>query len=122
MFEIKEYLKSKEYTADKERYFVNFKVVDVLYLKKQDKVIIKASNNDVLPFELYEELSDYFKGLLNVEVSLYINAENENLSLCDLTSYVKHYSLKHNCLFKSALPIFKDDKIAITYDDVKHYE
>ena len=122
MFEIKEYLKSKEYTADKERYFVNFKVIDVLYLKKQDKVIIKASNNDVLPFELYEELSDYFKGLLNVEVSLYINAENENLSLCDLTSYVKHYSLKHNCLFKSALPIFKDDKIAITYDDVKHYE
>ena len=76
MFEIKEYLKSKEYTADKERYFVNFKVIDVLYLKKQDKVIIKASNNDVLPFELYEELSDYFKGLLNVEVSLYINAEN----------------------------------------------
>ena len=47
-------LKHFGYNVDKV-HFVDFEISDVLYLKKQDRIILKVKNQKVLPFSQYND-------------------------------------------------------------------
>lgn len=121
-FDVRTFIQTMHYDEDKSKLLNGFEILDVLYIKKDRKAIIKAANSVILPFEIYNGLKRYLNELTSVAIELYIKAEKESISLCDLTSYLKDFSYRHNDLFKSAFPLSDEDKITITYDDKKHYD
>lgn len=110
------------YKDENKQCFNGFDITDVLYLKRQDRLMIKISNDCILPFMAYKDLNDYFNDILNHSFELYFKTKNEDISLSDLTRYIKYYSTLNNDAFRSALPIIENGKICLIYDDIKHYD
>ena len=48
------------YKDENKQCFNGFDITDVLYLKRQDRLMIKISNDCILPFMAYKDLNDYF--------------------------------------------------------------
>ena len=94
----------------------------VVYLKKKDEVLIKVKSPKILPYCVYRDLKSYSDSLIDHQVTLFIRADDQELSLCELAKYLKAYSEDNDMAFKSALPTIKDDQIIIKYDQQKHYD
>ena len=121
-FKIEQFFETYNYEEDKRSSFDGFEVLDILYYRRKDHIIIKVANDKILPFSHYHDLKEYFNQIIDHRVDLYIKAKNDTISLCDVTYYLKDYSLHHHDLFKSALPIINNDIITLTYDDKKYYD
>lgn len=121
-FDINIFFNKFNYKDEDKVHFVDFEISDVLYLKKQDRIILKIKNQKVLPFSQYNDFYNYVTSILEHDVELYLKANDENISLCDLTHYLKDFSSKHNALFRSALPILENNQIYMMYDDKKYYD
>ena len=121
-FRIGAFFEQYNYDEDRIKFFGGFDIEDVLFFRHRNQIIIKASNGRVLPFSCYHDLKKYFNGILGVDVELYIKAQNEDISLCDITYYLKDYSKNNRDLFRSSLPCIRDGIIHMTYDNEKYYE
>ncbi len=103
-------------------YFKGLELLDVLYLKKADRLLIKVALYKCLPFRLDAVLKEYIAKSLDHEVEVFYKTEVSELSLCEVISYIKDYAKHHGGLFKSVLPRLSDDGLCLEYDDEKHFK
>ena len=80
-------------------YFDELEILDVIYLKIQDRIIVKISLEKTLPFRLHQQLKDYIAKALDHEVELYYKTRVSELALCEAISYIKDYANKHHIPF-----------------------
>ena len=80
-FDVKDIIKQYAYNEEKSSYLGSFRVVDVLYHKRNGLVIIKAENGCVLPHSIYLDVLEYFKAMGFDKTKLYIKATDQNLPM-----------------------------------------
>ncbi len=116
-FNIEEYISLKNYDKEKSAFFLDFSIDDVLYKKSSDLIILKISNSCILPYCLYEDLNNYFKGLGLNNLRLYIKANNNEMSLKDFQHYLRSFSDDHDNLFNNAVAIKENNGFILSYCD-----
>jgi len=118
-FDIKDLI--SKYPEEKAKYFAGFKIVDALFNKRNDSLVIKIENDNILPFGLYNDLKDFFKhnGVYNFK--LYIKAVNQQLPLKDINLYLEDYR-KENNGFVNCVPVLNEDGFSLVYDNKQEYE
>ena len=91
-FEINDFLDKYAYDSDKRSFFADFAIVEVLYRKSKDLIMLKIHNSCILPYELHRDFSAYLKTLGLNNFSLYFKVENQNLSLREFSLYLKEFA------------------------------
>lgn len=120
-FNINDLIEKNEYSSEKASYFNNFRVVDVLYRKTTDFTIIKCENDSVLPYSLYADLIEYFKGFGINNLKLYLKANKQDLAIKDINLYLDEYR-NINGTFRTCVPLIDSDGFVLSYTDKKDYE
>ena len=115
-FDIRNLIESKHYSEDKANYFSNFNIVDVTYSKSKGSCIIKAENDYVLPYSLYNDLIDYFDNLGIANLKLYLKAKNQDLPIREINLYLDEYRKYNNC-FINCVPVIEDNGFSLVYED-----
>ena len=110
-----------DYSDEKQRYLNNFSVADALFKKSNELLIIKAENDEVLPYAIYSDILDYFSSLKLNNVKLYIKAKNQDLPLREINLYLDEYR-KNNDGFKNCVPTVDPDGFSLSYTDQSEYE
>jgi len=120
-FDIKQLIDKYNYGADKSAFLTNFKIVDVLYMKSKDFTIIKAENDILLPFNIYQDIIHYFNewGIKNLK--LYLKANNQDLPIKDINLYFNEYRYQNND-FLNCVPSISDDGFSLIYNNKEDYE
>ena len=113
-FDIKKFIDSKNYDESKAKYFSNFNVVDVTYRKTTNFCTIKAENDHMLPYSLYNDLIDYFDSFGISNIKLYIKAKNQDLPLREVDLYLNEYR-KLNSVFNECVPVLSEDGFNLAY-------
>ncbi|MDO4198123.1 MAG: PolC-type DNA polymerase III [Erysipelotrichaceae bacterium] len=121
IFDIKDIISKNKYSEDKAAYLNDFKVIDVLYRKSTELLIIKAENRCVLPFSLYEDIISYFNELGFNNTKLYIKALDQELSIKDINLYMDEYRNK-NRYFKNCVPVISIDGFSLSYTDRQEHD
>ena len=98
-FDIQDLINIKEYSEEKANYFSDFKIVDVTYSKSKGSCIIKAENDYVLPYSLYNDVLEYFEDLGVNNLKLYIKAKNQELPIREINLYLDEYRKLNNSFF-----------------------
>ena len=120
-FQIQNLIDSYNYNADKAAVLSDFRIRDVLYRKQADFVIIKAENNCVLPYSIYNDIMDYFHSLGFANLKLYIKAADQDLPIREINLYLDEYR-KNNPGFHNCVPVISDKGFELSYDDKDAYE
>ena len=115
-FNIQDLIVKNGYGEDKAKYFSNFNVVDVTYSKSKGSCIIKAENDYLLPYSLYNDLIDYFDELGINNLKLYIKAKNQDLPIREINLYLDEFRKLNNC-FSDCVPTINDNGFDLTYTD-----
>ncbi|MBQ1568031.1 MAG: PolC-type DNA polymerase III [Erysipelotrichaceae bacterium] len=110
-----------DYSDEKQRYLNNFTVSGALFKKNNELLIIKAVNDDVLPYAIYSDILNYFSSLKLENVKLYIKAKNQDLPLKEINLYLDEYR-KNNDGFKNCVPIIDPDGFSLSYTDTNEYD
>ena len=120
-FQCKDIIARFGYNEEKAQNLDNFKVVDVLFQKRNGFLIIKAENGSVLPFGIYNDMLTYFRDLGFEKIKLYIKAENQNLPMREINLYLEDF---RNCNpgFTSCVPIIGSDGFDLSYTDENEYQ
>ncbi|MBP5278966.1 MAG: hypothetical protein J6Z03_00645, partial [Erysipelotrichaceae bacterium] len=109
------------YSDDKQQYLNNFSVVDALFRKSNELLIVKAENDEVLPYSIYADILDYFSSLELKNVKLYIKARNQDLPIREINLYLEEYR-KNNDGFKACVPMIDNDGFTLSYTEESEYE
>ena len=118
-FDINDLISAKAYSSEDANFFDGFKVVDVLYQKSKDLLILKIENNVILPNHLYLDTLNYFKEL-GLNVKLYFKVKDDELSVKEIDKYLDLF--KENCDgYKDYIVIKKDDGFLLSYVDEDAY-
>ena len=120
-FDIKELIDRYELNEEKAHYFEGFLISDVLYRKSADMLIIKAENDNVLPYCLYDCLRKYFNELGLGGFKLYLKAKNQDLPIREINLYLDDYR-KGNNGFDQCVPIVSDEGFVLSYQSKEDYE
>ena len=120
-FQIQNLIDSYNYNADKAAVLSDFRIRDVLYRKQADFVIIKAENNCVLPYSIYNDIMDYFHSLGFANLKLYIKAADQELPIREINLYLDEYR-KNNPGFHNCVPVISEKGFELSYDDKNAYE
>ena len=120
-FNIQDIIEKNNYNQQKAAYLSNFKIVDVLYRKSSDFTIIKAENDTVLPFGIYNDIIAYFKELGINNLKLYLKANKQNLPIREINLYLDEYRHINNG-FLSCAAVVDDDGFVLSYTDESEYE
>ena len=120
-FDIRNLIESKQYSEDKANYFSNFNIVDVTYSKSKGNCIIKAENDYVLPYSLFNDLIDYFDNLGISNLKLYIKAKNQDLPIREINLYLDEYR-KLNNSFIDCVPTISNDGFTLVYNEEDAYK
>ncbi|MBO7676904.1 MAG: PHP domain-containing protein, partial [Erysipelotrichaceae bacterium] len=110
-----------DYSDDKQQYLNNFSVVDALFRKSNELLIVKAENDEVLPYSIYADILDYFSSLELKNVKLYIKARNQDLPIREINLYLEEYR-KNNDGFKACVPMIDNDGFTLSYTEESEYE
>ena len=105
-----------DYSDEKKRYLNNFSVVDALFKKGNELLIIKAENDEVLPYAIYADILDYFNRLNLKNVTLYIKAKNQDLPIKEINLYLDEYR-RNNEGFGSCVPLADNEGFILSYTD-----
>ncbi len=120
-FDINDFIKRYKHESKQDR-LASFVIDEVLYYRQTDEVIVKVHNAKVLPYDMYNDLKDYLRFLISHDVRMIVVADAEEVSVFEMTQYLRGYSMSHHSLFKSALPVIKDDTLTIFYEDKEGYD
>lgn len=120
-FQSKDIIARYGYNEEKAQNIDNFKVVDVLFQKRNDFLIIKAENRCVLPFGIYNDILAYFRDLGFEKTKLYIKAENQNLPIREINLYLGDFR-NENPGFTSCVPVISSDGFDLSYTDENDYQ
>ena len=120
-FDINDLIAKKKYPENKANYFVNFKIVNVIYKKSDDFCIIKAENDSLLPYPLYRDLIDYFKEIGLNNIKFYLKANNQDLEIKDINLYLDDYR-KDNACFLDCVPVLSDEGFTLQYKNADDYD
>ena len=120
-FDLEELFYKYSLDDDERACFANFKVVDALYKKSKDLVIIKAENDEILPFKLYETVIDYFKcyGFENLRICYKV--KDDSLSVKEIARYINEYKSIYNT-FNDGIIIRTENGFSISYVDEEAYQ
>ncbi|MEE3425364.1 MAG: hypothetical protein VZR26_07355, partial [Erysipelotrichaceae bacterium] len=113
-FNVKDIIKQYAYNEEKSSYLGSFRVVDVLYHKRNGLVIIKAENGCVLPHSIYLDVLEYFKAMGFDKTKLYIKATDQNLPIREINLYLEEYR-KENNGFTGCVPIVSENGFDLSY-------
>ena len=119
-FNIEDIFNTYNYEDDKKAFFNGFNIVDVLYQKAKDFVIIKIENDEMLPYCVYKDVISYFneKGFKNCK--LYFKVKNDDLSVKEISHYLNAYKEEFNT-FKDGIIIKKNGGFVLSYVDEDSY-
>ena len=120
-FNVKDIIKQYAYNEEKSSYLGSFRVVDVLYHKRNGLVIIKAENGCVLPHSIYLDVLEYFKAMGFDKTKLYIKATDQNLPIREINLYLEEYR-KENNGFTGCVPIVSENGFDLSYTDEASYQ
>ena len=120
-FDINDFIKQYNLESKKDQ-LSSFKIDKVLYYRSKDETLIKVHNATVLPYDVYNALKDYLKTLINHDVRMIVNTDSDEISLLEISQYLRGYSNGHKSLFKLAMPIIKDETLTIFYEEKKSYD
>ena len=120
-FEVKNIIEKYNYSEEKAIYLNGFSIIDVLYRKENDFTIIKANNEHILPYSIYEDLKDYFKSLGINNLKLYIKANKQDLPLRDINLYLEDYRKVYKG-FSDCVPIISSEGFDLSYTNEDSYE
>ena len=120
-FQSKDIIARYGYNEEKAQNIDNFKVVDVLFQKRNGFLIIKAENRCVLPFGIYNDILAYFRDLGFEKTKLYIKAENQNLPIREINLYLGDFR-NENPGFTSCVPVISSDGFDLSYTDENDYQ
>ncbi|MBQ2506789.1 MAG: PHP domain-containing protein, partial [Erysipelotrichaceae bacterium] len=109
------------YNEEKSSYLGSFRVVNVLYHKRNGLVIIKAENGCVLPHSIYLDVLEYFKAMGFDKTKLYIKATDQNLPIREINLYLDEYR-KENNGFTGCVPIVSENGFDLSYTDEASYQ
>lgn len=116
-FNIEDLFTKYNYTELEKECFSNFCIGQVAFQKNKNLVLIKATNDTILPFKQHQDLLNYMEeaGFPNVKFLFKVN--NQNIAVNELTHYLKSYADIHNGFFSNCIIINKEDGIVLSYVD-----
>ena len=120
-FKVKDIIERYDYSPEKAAVLDGFCVVDVLYRKATEMVIIKAENRDVLPYGIYNDVLAYFNDFGFENLKLYIKAENQNLPIREINLYLDDFR-RSSSYFTNCVPLISEDGFILSYTDKEDYE
>ncbi|MDD5791951.1 MAG: PolC-type DNA polymerase III [Erysipelotrichaceae bacterium] len=120
-FEINDFLDKYAYDSDKRSFFADFAIVEVLYRKSKDLIMLKIHNSCILPYELHRDFSAYLKTLGLNNFSLYFKVENQNLSLREFSLYLKEFANEYS-IYSEAICECDEMGIFLSYLDHDLYD
>ena len=109
------------YDDDKKSLFNCFNIVDVLYKKNSDSLIIKIENDKILPIDVIDDIKDYFASLGFNNTRLYFKVNDDELSIKEINSYIAYFKDNFNS-FKDAVVLKNDNGFILSYLDENSYE
>ena len=109
------------YDDDKKSLFNSFNVVDVLYKKNADSLIIKIENEKILPIDVIVDLKNYFDSIGFKNTRLYFKVNDDELSVKEINSYIAYFKDNFNS-FKDAVVLKNDNGFVLSYLDENSYE
>ena len=120
-FNIDTFLSEKNYDEKTCELFKSFNVVDSLYKKNKDSLILKIENEKILPLEVVRELVAYFKAFGFSHVRLYFNVKDDELSHKEINTIVQGFKDSYHA-FNNALVVRNDNGFTLSYIDDDAYE
>ncbi len=120
-FNIKDMIDHYGYNDEKAAYLNSFKIVDVLYRKSSELLIIKADNRSILPYSIYKDILNYFSDMGFRNARLYIRAEDQSLPISQINLYLDEFR-KDVSGFSACVPTISEDGFVLTYNDQSEYE
>ena len=120
-FDIDQLIKKNEYSPERAAYLADFRIIDVLYRKKDALLLIKAENSQVLPYGIYHDIIVFFNELGFDNIKLYIKAQDQTLPLKEINQYLDEFR-KLNNVFKACAPLISAEGFVLSYNDQNAYE
>ena len=120
-FNIDTFLSEKNYDEEICELFKSFNVVDSLYKRNKDSLILKIENEKILPLEIVRELAAYFKAFGFSHVRLYFNVKDDELSHKEINTIVQGFKDSYHA-FNNALVVRNDNGFTLSYIDDDAYE
>ena len=116
-FNIEGLFKVNNYKEEEKKYFSNFVVDSVSLQKDSNLVLIKVKNDYILPYNLYNDLINYLKSLDFENIKLIIKTNKEDLSLTEMSRYIKSYADMHHHFFDSPVCLKEGNELVLSYVD-----
>ena len=120
-FNIDTFLSEKNYDEETCELLKSFNVVDSLYKRNKDSLILKIENEKILPLEVVRELATYFKAFGFSHVRLYFNVKDDELSHKEINTIVQGFKDSYHA-FNNALVVRNDNGFTLSYIDEDSYE
>ena len=102
-----------DYSDEKKKYLNNFSIDGALFKKNEDLLIIRAENDEILPYSIYADILNYFSTMNVRNVKLYIKAKNQELPMKEINLYLDEYR-KNNDGFKACVPLIDSDGFTLS--------
>ena len=115
-FKIEKFIEDQNYNEEKAKYFSNFEIKQVNYNKSTNVCLIKANNDVVLTYSLYEDFINYFKKFGIKETLLVLNAKNQDLDICDVNLFLEEFKKINNINF-NGYSIISENGFDIVFED-----
>ena len=120
-FKIDNFLQEKNYDDGIKSLFKDFCIIDSLYKRNKDLLILKIKNDKILPIEIINELIDYFKNIGFSSVKLYFVVGNDEISIKEINNILKSFNSIYHA-FNDALVSKNESGFILSYIDEKAYE
>ena len=119
-FDVSNLIEKYSYDDEKKAFFNGFKVVDTLYRKSTNLLIIKIENDLILPCDLYNDTLNYFNEM-GFNTKLYFKVNDDELNFKEIGHYLDMYK-KNNPGFKNCIVIKNDNGFSLSYVDEESYQ
>ncbi len=120
-FNIRDIIERYGYNEEKAAVLNEFRIVDVLFHKSSQLLILKADNSNILPCNIYRDILDYFRQIGFCNVRLYVKAREQNLPLPQINQYLEEFR-RDKSGFLSCVPVISEDGFILSYADKDEYE
>ncbi len=114
--DISEFLNKQNYDEIQSRYFEGFDVVDSVYRKAEDEIILKINTRHIMPYDLVNDFINYLKQYDVEHIHCIFKSEEQDLTLLHFNEYLRAFN-KETRLFKDAIAHQSDEGFVLSYID-----